>query len=273
MLDGNHLPEFVVVTGAAAGLGQELSRLLIENGSHVLGVDIHAQGDSGLLDSPLYSHVLGGVDDDAAWDVVRDRLEASEASTLGLAHCAAMLVQGRVEDLSRESWERMLAVNVIGTANAMRAVSSAMEVRGGGSIVLVGSVSGFLGEEAMLGYGASKGALLQMTRAAALDFGRRLIRVNAVSPGPMSTEMFLVHMRAAPDPQAFLKRREDRQPLGFVLEPRQVANAIAFFLSDAADGITGVNLPVDAGLTAGFEFRNLSMGARDSHYEGKERGR
>lgn len=264
------LPATVVVTGSAAGLGQELSRVLLESGTNVLGVDIHEQEDAALSESDRYVHVTGGVDDDDVWSAVSDRLDAAEPASVGLAHCAAMLVQGRVEDVSRESWERILAVNVIGAANAMRTVAPAMERCGGGSIVLVGSVSGYLGEEAMLAYGASKGALLQMTRAAALDFGRRRIRVNSVSPGPMATEMFLVHMRAAPDPVAFLKRREDRQPLGFVLQPRQVANAIAFLLSDASDGITGVNLPVDAGLTAGFEFRNLSMGSRDAHYDGKD---
>jgi NAD(P)-dependent dehydrogenase (short-subunit alcohol dehydrogenase family) len=107
-----------------------------------------------------------------------------------------------------------------------------------------------------------------MTRAGALDLGRRNIRVNTVSPGPMDTAMFRAHVAEAPDPAAFLKRREDRQPLGFVLDPRQVANAVVFLLSNQSDGITGINLPVDAGLTAGFEFRNLAMSGGGTHHGG-----
>ncbi|KLU21806.1 hypothetical protein EOS_33930 [Caballeronia mineralivorans PML1(12)] len=77
------------------------------------------------------------------------------------------------------------------------------------------------------------------------------------------------HMRAAPDPAAFLKRREDRQPLGEVPKPEQVANAFICYLSAEREGITGTNLPVDGGLTSGFEFRNLNMLGADTHHGGK----
>jgi NAD(P)-dependent dehydrogenase (short-subunit alcohol dehydrogenase family) len=261
------LPDTVIVTGATSGLGLALATRLVQLDVQVIGVDV--AGAANIFDhSPYYAHIRGGVDCLDTWDRASDLIETRAPKLVGLAHCAAMLVQGTVEEISSESWQRILDVNIKGTANAMAALAPHMSKRGKGSIVLVGSVSGYLGEESMFAYGATKGALLQMVRAGALDFARRQIRVNAVSPGPMATEMFYAHMRASPDPGAFLKRREDRQPLGQVLQPQQIANAILFLLSAESEGITGINLPVDGGLTAGFEFRNLQMRGGDKHHGG-----
>lgn len=260
------LPELVVVTGAANGLGSALASQLLEASVHVIGIDLAASQRPA---HPNYLHVQGGVDAQETWDQVTRLIASRAPKSLGLAHCAAMLVQGTVTEVSEASWRRILEVNVLGTAKAMAALAPPMERLGKGSMVLIGSVSGYLGEEALFAYCASKGALLQMVRAGGLDLGRSQIRVNAVSPGPMATEMLYVHMRAAPDPAAFLKRREDRQPLGKVLEPRQVGNAVMYLLSAESEGITGINLPVDGGLTAGFEFRNLRMQAGDIHHGGQ----
>jgi NAD(P)-dependent dehydrogenase (short-subunit alcohol dehydrogenase family) len=264
------IPDLVVVTGATSGLGAALVAELIQSAVQVIGIDL-AEPAKAFENSPRYTHVQGGVDRSETWDRVSELIETQAPTLIGLAHCAAMLVQGTVEEVSSESWRRILDVNVVGTAKAMATLAPHMAKRGKGSIVLIGSVSGYLGEESMFAYGATKGALLQMVRGGALDFARRQIRVNAVSPGPMATEMFYAHMRASPDPDAFLKRREDRQPLGLVLQPRQVANAILYFLSAESEGITGVNLPVDGGLTAGFEFRNLQMSGGNQHHGGKMR--
>jgi NAD(P)-dependent dehydrogenase (short-subunit alcohol dehydrogenase family) len=259
------IPDLVVVTGTANGLGASLAAKLVRSSVAVIGVDL-AEAAENLRGDAAYTHVRGGVDEDATWQRVVELIQLRKPRLIGLAHCAAMLVQGTVEEVSSESWRRILDVNVLGTAKAMGALAPLMSELGKGSMVLVGSVSGYLGEEALFAYGATKGAVLQMVRGGALDLGRRQIRVNAVSPGPMSTEMFLAHMKAAPDPAAFLKRREDRQPLGAVLTPEQVANAVIYFLSAESEGITGTNLPVDGGLTAGFEFRNLDMqGANTQH--------
>ncbi|MGF6755074.1 SDR family NAD(P)-dependent oxidoreductase [Paraburkholderia sp. GAS42] len=261
------LPDLVVVTGTANGLGRALAAKLVKSSVSVIGVDL-ADAATDMSDLSGYTHVSGGVDATQTWDAVSKIIASKKPKLIGLAHCAAMLVQGTVEEVSSESWRRILDVNVVGAAKAMSALAPLMTECGKGSIVLVGSVTGFLGEEAMFAYGATKGAVLQMVRGGALDFGRRQIRVNAVSPGPMATEMFYAHMKAAPDPAAWLKRREDRQPSGSVLEPEQVANAIIYFLSAESEGITGVNLPVDGGLTAGFEFRNINMRGANKHHGG-----
>ncbi|MGV8872828.1 MAG: SDR family NAD(P)-dependent oxidoreductase [Rhodococcus sp. (in: high G+C Gram-positive bacteria)] len=259
------LPELVVVTGSAAGLGESLVELLLDDGVAVVGVDL-SQAGSVVASRSGYRHVQGGVDKQPTWDAVRALVDETAPTSVGLVACAAMLVQGTVEEVSTESWRRLLDVNVIGVAHSLRSLVPVMERCGGGAAVIVGSVSGFLGEESNFAYGASKAAAMQMTRAGALDLGRRNVRVNTVSPGPMNTAMFRAHAAEAPDPVAFLQRRKDRQPLGFVLEPRQVANGVAFLLSQQSNGITGVNLPVDAGLTAGFEFRNLSMSGGGKHH-------
>ena len=261
------LPDVVTVTGTSAGLGLTLAQQLIKEGVRVVGIDLHP-ANRAVATEASYVHITGGVDDLDTWAAATAAIRGLKPTSLGLAQCAAMLVQGTAEEVSTASWQRIMDVNILGVANGINALGSLIAELGGGSIVLVGSVSGIFGEEHMFAYCATKGAVGQMTRAGALDYGRRNVRVNMVSPGPMATEMFYAHMREAPDPEAFVRRREDRQPLGAILAPEQVANTITFLLADESDGITGVTLPVDGGLTAGFEFRNLQMSGSGAHHGG-----
>jgi NAD(P)-dependent dehydrogenase (short-subunit alcohol dehydrogenase family) len=252
------LPEAVAVSGTASGLGRVTAQALLETGARVVGIDVGAAPSFASSD---YIHVQGSVSDEAAWAEATEALLASGPETIGLTTCAAVLHVGTLLELPLEQWRQTLEVNVLGTVLAMRALLPPMIERGGGSIVAVASVDSVMAEQQLPSYCASKGAVLQLARTAALDHARQGVRVNVVSPGPMRAGLFERHLESAADPGRFLATRADRQPLGEILDPRRVADPILFLLSEQAAGMTGANILVDGGLTTGFDFRTGAEGA------------
>jgi NAD(P)-dependent dehydrogenase (short-subunit alcohol dehydrogenase family) len=252
------LPEAVAVSGSASGLGRVTAGALLEVGVRVVGIDL---GEAPGFDAGDYTHVRGSVSEEATWDEAREALIASAPRTVGLVTCAAVLHVGTLLELPLEHWRQTLDVNVLGTVLAMRTFLPVMVERGGGSIVAVASVDAAMAEQQLPSYCASKGAVLQLARTAALDHARQGVRVNVVSPGPMRAGLFERHLQSAADPDRFLATRADRQPLGEILDPRQVADPIVFLLSEQAAGMTGANVLVDGGLTVGFDFRTGAEGA------------
>ena len=255
-----HLPETVVLTGASSGLGHQLASDLLDDDCVVIGVDVVPAPDD-LTGHPSFVPVSGSVDSDDTWATVLAALADRPVGSLGLASVAATLVQGSATEISAAEWRRAFDVNVIGPGLAIKHLQPELARRGGGPMVFVGSVDATYGEEALVAYCASKGALRQVVRASALDFGRSGIRCTMVSPGPMATEMFYKHLHSTPDPDALLATRVARQPLGAITEPADVAHVVAFLLSDEAKGVSGVDVVVDGALTSGYEFRNIPMAA------------
>jgi NAD(P)-dependent dehydrogenase (short-subunit alcohol dehydrogenase family) len=255
------LPEVVAVSGTASGLGWVLARRLASAGTAVVGVDVAPARPEALDLGDAYVHVQGDVSSEATWERVVNAPAIVEAGSLGLASCAAILEVGTLLDLPPAAWERTFAVNVLGTVLAMRALLPELIVRGGGPIVAVASVDATFAEQQLVSYCASKGAVLQLARTAALDHARAGVRVNVVSPGPMLAGLFERHLASADDPQKFLEVRSARQPNGRILDPTEVADTIVFLLSDESSGLTGANVVVDGGLTVGFDFRTGAEGA------------
>ncbi len=149
--------------------------------------------------------------------------------------------------LSVEAWDRLMEVNAQGVFLGMKYAVPEMKKAGGGSIVNISSISGFIGQDFIhMGYNASKGAVRIMTKSAAVQFAGDSIRVNSVHPGmmpPMKTAI------ASADPER-RQRRLSLVPLGRTGETIEVANAVLFLASDEASYITGVELPVDGGYLA-----------------------
>ena len=121
----------------------------------------------------------------------------------------------------------------------------------GGAIVNVASRTGVVGVPTMAVYGATKAALLSLTRTAALELAGEGVRVNAVAPGLTETPLVKTWIAEQPDPAAFRTERAASVPLGRFAQPEEVADAILFLASDSASHITGVTLPIDGGYTAG----------------------
>lgn len=243
-----------VVTGSASGVGAATTQRLVQRGLRVIGIDVQAG------DGTATHTVLGSVASPDTWREVRGVADELGATPSVLVFCAAVLHTGTVLELSEHDWQHHFDVNVGGVFRGLRVLLPAMLESGGGSVTTVASVDAYMAEQGLAGYCSSKGALLQLTRCVAMDHAREGVRANCVAPGVIDTPFFRRHLETASDPEKFLSAREQRNPLGRLLEPDEVAATVEFAALDAA-GMTGSVLTVDAGLSASFDFRTGAEGA------------
>ncbi|MFT5088566.1 MAG: NAD(P)-dependent dehydrogenase (short-subunit alcohol dehydrogenase family) [Candidatus Latescibacterota bacterium] len=249
--------KIAVVTGGASGIGLATVEVLAQSGAAVIALDrdeeklAELQGRDGIW--PL----RGDVTQAATWGRVVELAdkELGGAPTLFVSN-AAVVVVGSILELSDEDWQQVLGVNLMGSVFGARALLPGMIKAGGGSMVLMGSIDAFMAEQGLAAYCASKGAILQLSKVLAVDHARDGVRVNCVCPGVTDTPLFRYHLSKADDPASVLAMRTERNPLGRLLAPEDVAQTVAFLLSDEAAGITGAMVPVDAGLSTSFEYRS-----------------
>ena len=247
--------QVAIVTGAGSGIGLATAKLLSRDGASVLLVDLNQDATES---AKSQIRAEGGTAESAVGDVgiEADAQRAVEKalSSWGrinlLVNDAASFVQKGV-DASVEEWYKPWKTNVLGPALFTRMAYPAMRDAGGGAIVNVASTSGMSGESNYATYNSSKAALLVLTMCAAVDLGSYDIRVNAVSPGVTITPA----LRAAIERDGstygeFERTWPEKQCLKRFCQPEDVANAIAFLLSEEARSITGINLVVDVGYMA-----------------------
>jgi 2-hydroxycyclohexanecarboxyl-CoA dehydrogenase len=245
----------VLITGAASGIGRACAALFAERAYRVVLADFAGEK----LDRATSAIAGNGCDATALpLDIAdRDACEAAAASivrTCGridvLVANAGIQVGGSLLETPEQDWQRILAVNLNGTAYSARAVIPAMLDRGSGAIVIVSSVNALVGTPGMAVYDMSKAAVLGLTRSLAAEYGSRGIRVNAVCPGNTLTDFHLDAM-ASKGLSANDVREMTRGYglLGRIAEPREIARAIAFLAGDEASFITGQALAVDGGFS------------------------
>jgi NAD(P)-dependent dehydrogenase (short-subunit alcohol dehydrogenase family) len=222
-----------VVTGAARGIGKATAALLEKAGATVARIDIDA--------------APGIISADVADEEALERAFKKVGAVDILVNNAGIAVRKNALEISREDWDRVIAVNVTGVFLCSRIAARTMKERGGGSIVNLASIMGFSGGIfPNPAYQTSKGAVVNMTRTLALEFAEHKIRVNAVAPTfvrtPLTAPIFS-------NPEV-LKKVMDHTPLGVLPEVEDIAAAILFLAGPAARCITGVTLPVDSGYLA-----------------------
>lgn len=240
-----------IVTGGASGVGRSTVDLLAGRGTAVVALDrAWPEGD----EHPDVVRITGDVCDEGTW---KEALAAADerGGLSKLVINAARLAVGSVLDVSDADFRGVFEVNVFAAALALRTCLPAMIERGGGSVVAVASTDALFAEQGLAAYCASKGALLQLVRCVAVDHARQGIRANLVCPGAIDTPFFRQHVDAAPDPEAFLRVKTERHPSGRILQPEDVAEVVAFLLSDAAVGMNGTPVMIDGGLTTTFDFK------------------
>jgi len=162
-----------------------------------------------------------------------------------LVNNAGVIVQGRIHEISLNDWETLMATDLNGVFYCTHYFMPEL-LKTKGNVVNISSVSGLGGDWGMSVYNAAKGAVTNFTRALAMDYGADGVRVNAICPGFTFTELTEDMKQNEP----LLQKFYERIPLKRAGEPEDIADAIAFIASDDARYITGVNLPVDGGLTA-----------------------
>jgi NAD(P)-dependent dehydrogenase (short-subunit alcohol dehydrogenase family) len=236
----------VLVTGGGSGIGRATVDRLRRAGDAVGVVD----RDPAALAAVL-AEVAVEADVSSDGDVARavDEVAGALGGLDGLVTCAGIAGRGTVSSTEPAEWDRIFSVNVRGTYLATRAAIPHLRAAGGGAIVLVASQLGLVAAANAAAYCASKGAVVQLARAMAIDHAPEGIRVNAVCPGPTDTPLLEPYFAAAADPDEERRTYETAQLHGRLVDPAEVADAIAYLLSPGAASTLGAALVVDGGYT------------------------
>ena len=249
-----------IVTGAAGGIGYTTALLLAKQGYRVVSCDIKPPAQPFPPDPNWKHHLIADVTSvEALSDVVET---ASQLGTIrALVNNAGVGLIKQVEDVTEQEWDHVLGVNLKSAFFATKLVVPHMKKAGAGSVVNVSSNAGILPRAHDPVYSTSKMALVAMTRSLALCLSSDNIRVNSVCPGPVSnTGMVDDELRRCRDREAAMKRVIEACPLGAVqgrlITTDEVAQSIAYLLSDAASMITGTALTIDGGKSLGVPPAN-----------------
>ncbi|MDB5710322.1 MAG: family NAD(P)-dependent oxidoreductase [Sphingomonas bacterium] len=240
MTDGLLNGRVALVSGAASGIGAAIAARFRTAGARVAGVDLIAGGTT---DCDLVADVSSDAALALAYDETVRRFGAPDI----LVHAAAASVPGGTLDTDPADYARLYDVNLIGAVRLMRLCVPAMRERGGGVVILLSSINADFATPTLSAYAATKAAINNLTKTAALEFASDSIRVNAIAPASIDTPLLRGSFHSASDPAAARAANEARHPLGRLGRADEVAELALFLASDAAEWITGAVYPIDGG--------------------------
>jgi NAD(P)-dependent dehydrogenase (short-subunit alcohol dehydrogenase family) len=244
-------PLSAIVTGATSGIGHATALKLASEGYAVLAV---GRERAALADTQRSIEQQGGVCTTLEADVVAadapSRIVAAAVDRFGginaVVNAAGIIGNGTVENTTDEQWDQMMDINTRAPFRLMRAAAPHLVARKG-AIVNVSSVTGIRSFPNVLAYCVSKAAVDQLTRCAALELASKGVRVNAVNPGVVITNLHRRSGMAEPQYAAFLEHSKETHPMGRPGTPEEIANLIAFLVSDRSGWITGATIAIDGG--------------------------
>lgn len=245
-----------IVTGAGTGIGKACALAFADEGAKVVLVGRRKE----LLQS-VAEQMRGGRGESfmvLPADVTKkkdiERVLEQTVSRFGainvLVNNAGLLHIGTAEEITEEQWDQTFNVNVRGLWLLSRAVLPHMRKAGGGSIINIASVLGINGARSRACYSTSKGAVVLLTKCMAIDHGHEKVRVNAICPSFVETDLTAAVISKAADPQAVRRERTAVHPIGRLGQPEDIAGLAIYLASDESSWVTGAALPVDGGYLA-----------------------
>lgn len=238
----------VIITGAMSGMGFEASKLFVSRGVDVLMVDMN-EVEGGLdevnkaaKDGAKAYYCKCNLTDSADVKAMTEFAIEKFGKIDSLINNAGIFIPGKLHETDEDGWDKVFAVDVKSILITGKYVIPHMLENGGGTIVNTASVSGMYGDYNMACYNAAKGAVVNLTRSMALDYGRSGIRTNAVSPSACATPMFMRN------PQEKIDEFNNANPLGRICTPLEVAKAMYFLASDESSSTNGAILTVTGGI-------------------------
>ncbi len=252
-----------LVTGAAQGLGLVTASLLARLGFHIVVTDVQDLESATRqlrADDVKVAAVRGDISSEAFVRGLAAKVQADCGALDVLVNNAGISLIAPAEDTTAEQWQRVMAVNLFGPFLLSKYLGAQMLARGSGSIVNVASVAGLAGISHRSAYNTSKHGLIGLTRTLAAEWGGRGVRVNAVCPAWIKTQMDVADQGSGAYTDADII---DRVPLARFARPEDVAQAIAFLADGEKSGfINGATLPVDGGWTADGSWESLRLRTR-----------
>ncbi|MET0164169.1 MAG: SDR family oxidoreductase [Vicinamibacterales bacterium] len=253
-MTGTFAGKVALVTGASTGIGRASAIAFAREGAKVVVSDVNAEGGEAT------ARLLR----DSGGEAVFVKADVSAASEVEALVRKAVAAYGRLDyafnnagiagtigafthEYPDESWDRVIGINLKGVWLCMRYEIPQMLKQGGGAIVNTASIWGLVGAPGASAYVASKHGVVGLTRAAALEYAPKGIRINAVNPGTIRTPILDPFIAAIPEFESMMTARH---PIGRIGMPEEVAEAVVWLCSDAASFVVGQNLPVDGGYTA-----------------------
>jgi NAD(P)-dependent dehydrogenase (short-subunit alcohol dehydrogenase family) len=241
-----------IVTGGAMGIGESIARTFAREGAKIIIGDINRQGAEKVIADLTKTGCNGLV---VPMDVSRkedvDRLVDETMKAFGridilINNAGITQLPKSILDLDIEAWQRVNDIDYKGTYLCSRRVGKEMVAQKSGVVINIASIMGLISAP-LVAYGPAKSAMIMLTKILATEWGRFNIRVNAIAPGYTLTPLMRGMIeRGERDPKFIL----ERTPMGKMVEPEDVANAALFLASDQAKCITGITLPIDAGMSA-----------------------
>ena len=244
--------KIAIVTGAGSGIGRAIAVAMIREGARVVLVGRRKDRVEEVASEANGSAIALAADvskRDEIEHVLQETVKAFGGINV-LVNNAGILHAGTAEQITEAQWDETFNINVRGLWLLSRAVLPHLRKASGGSIINVASVLGINGTRNRAAYAASKGAVVLLTKCMAIDHGHENIRVNAICPSFVDTDLTAAIVSKAPDPDAMRRERISVHPIGRLGQPEDMAGLAAYLASDESSWVTGAAFPVDGGYLA-----------------------
>jgi NAD(P)-dependent dehydrogenase (short-subunit alcohol dehydrogenase family) len=244
--------KIAMVTGAGSGIGRACALALASEGARVALIGRRKDRLEAVAREIGNNALVVAADVSKKPDIglIVERIAAHFGGLNVLVNNAGVLHPGTVEQVTEQQWDETFNVNVRGVWLLSRAVLPQLRKAGGGSIINIASVLGINGVRNRACYAPSKGAVVLLTKCMAIDHGHENIRVNAICPAFVETELTAAVLREAADPEAMRRERISAHPIGRLGQPEDIAGMAVYLASDESSWVTGAVFPVDGGYLA-----------------------